>query len=540
MAILSSLNAEHFGTWATVFAYLQDLNRRDTGALAALNAALSAPPGDQRELGEGDGILVLAEVAGDQRVQKGSRLAAVRCAIEAGAAGPVLAMLFLGGGELASDPRLGGAAKRLVEAGVPAVLTAPNHEASRVSMPAGAFARALHASASVVGLSRLKELIGPVGASHAGVNAALFALALAPLPATELEPWKKLLREACAAHKRAPTAARRIGLAPPWPPVLPDAFRELVVEAEKETANVVAIDATKGGVIRGTAGPAGGALAAGQTTPGKPTAPVANAPAIQARAPRAGSLGAPLGSPSSRPVPPPPAPPSEPPPALTEGGEPGRPQSPIRRSVYRRPIGPVIEGPFVTPTRHLPAMNAQIAPGTRPPAAETHPSAPAELPGTVRLPKSAPLEGLAPLPTLSKGPEFDARGRKIPTVNRWDPNTPEWEPPLLPSSEPRPPALVREALGPFALRLKSLFQDRPEAVDRLCAAAEVRALLAGEEQLGKELARELALPRWQKPAPPEQRERLEKVMHDQTRPTSWRLAARVILEKLVSREKTDA
>ena len=63
MAILTALNQEHFGTWTTLLEFLQDLNRRHSGALQALNAALAAHPDDQRELGEGEAVLVLADVA---------------------------------------------------------------------------------------------------------------------------------------------------------------------------------------------------------------------------------------------------------------------------------------------------------------------------------------------------------------------------------------------------------------------------------------------------------------------------------------------
>src|SRR5882762_9161997 len=98
MGILATLNKEKLGHWGSLLDYLQDLNRRESGSLAALAAALTAPAEEQKELGQGDGVLVLADIAGDLRVQKGARLAALRCAIEAGASGPVLATLFIGGG----------------------------------------------------------------------------------------------------------------------------------------------------------------------------------------------------------------------------------------------------------------------------------------------------------------------------------------------------------------------------------------------------------------------------------------------------------
>src|SRR5262249_17391319 len=127
VGILAALTKDRFGNWSTLLAYLQDLNRRDSGALAALNSALAAAPDEQRELGAGDGALVLSDVAADARVQKGARLAAIRCAMEAGISGPLLVTLYVGGGELVTDPRLGAHAKKLVELGVPASLADPIH-----------------------------------------------------------------------------------------------------------------------------------------------------------------------------------------------------------------------------------------------------------------------------------------------------------------------------------------------------------------------------------------------------------------------------
>src|SRR5207244_3338910 len=67
--------------------------------------------------------------------------------------------------------------------------------------------------------------------------------------------------------RRAPAAARRMGMAPPWPPNLPDAFKELVAEAEKANEGVASADAVKGPLrspaAPGSGGPAGSAGAAG-------------------------------------------------------------------------------------------------------------------------------------------------------------------------------------------------------------------------------------------------------------------------------------
>ena len=555
MAILSTLNRDKFGSWSTLLAFLQDLNRRETGSLAALAAALIAPPDEQKELAQGEALLVLADLAGDLRVQKGARLAAIRCCIEAGISGPPLATLFIGGGELATDPRLGAAAKRLVEAGLPEALSNPAAEAARVSLGAGAFAKALQASSSVVGAARLKELIGVPGAAHAGVNAGYFALGQAPLPAGEIEAWKKLLREACTANKRAPAAAKRIGMAPPWPPNLPEAFKDLIDEAEKFAASVVTIDATKGGVISGRAGPA--EAPAGKAPPGTaPPKAAATAPAVQSRAqasPRAGSIGAPLpqGARSSMTETPAAAPALAP----TASGVPGKLQEAIKRSPFRRPTGTVMEGPFVTATRRMPEVAGQVSPGTpsegtaaappgKEPPAKTARAAPANVPGgaaRTAATTSAILPGLAPL-LSSAAPEqtgFDARGKRLPQDDRFHAGQDDWQwvDPILPPSELKPIQRRPPAPGPFAARLKSLFDDKPEAVDRLCAAADARAAIAGEVRLESELQAELALPAWNgKRASRSQLARLRAIEAAADQPPSWRRAAAALLKWLPSIE----
>src|SRR5262245_42673271 len=176
MAVLATLKKDRLGEWATLAEYLADLRRRETNSVAALASALSSPPEEQRELAQGNGLAVLVEIASDLRLPKGARLAAARCSVEAGASGDALAAVFVGAGDLATDPRLGAAAKKLVEAGLPAALAQKRH--AGVSLEAGAFARAAHAGASAVGQARLKELFASAPQGHAGVAAALFSLGL--------------------------------------------------------------------------------------------------------------------------------------------------------------------------------------------------------------------------------------------------------------------------------------------------------------------------------------------------------------------------
>ena len=107
MAILATLRQDRAGDWKSLDDYLRELRHRETGALAALANSLSAPPGEQKELaGYGEAGAVLLEVACDLRVPKGARLAAARCLLEAGIEPPFVAHLFIGAGDLVTDPRL--------------------------------------------------------------------------------------------------------------------------------------------------------------------------------------------------------------------------------------------------------------------------------------------------------------------------------------------------------------------------------------------------------------------------------------------------
>src|SRR5262249_35902819 len=113
-----------------------------------------------------------------------------------------------------------------------------------------------------------------------------------------------------------------------------------------------------------------------------------------------------------------------------------------------------------------------------------------------------------------------------------EPAPPPHPGPLLPPTPDAPKVRrARAALGPFALRLQSLFEDRPEAVERLCAAIEARAALRGLDAALGELDRELSQPRWKgRRAPPGQLERLAATARAQLEP--WTAAARLLLDRL--------
>ena len=457
MAVLATLKKDRLGEWPTLAEYLADLRRRETNSVAALALLLSSPAEEQREIAQGSGLGVLIEIASDLRLPKGSRLAAARCAVEAGASGDALAALFVGAGDLATDPRLGSAAKKLVESGLPAALI--RRTGAEVSLDAGAFARAAHASASVVGRARLKELLSAAPRGHAGVSAALFSMGAAELE--ERERWAKLLLQICTANRSAPAAAKRLGLAPPWPPSLPDSFAPLVQEAEKSAANVTAPDAAAAPPKTGSGGPAP-RRASGRLGPPLPARPAASS---------AHAAGPPTAIPASLPTAPPQAPPRT---GLVELGK--KVLAPIKPSLFRRPLGTVVEGPVKLPPKPMPPVA-----GRAPPAAEPQPPSPAG--------------------------------------------------PLLPVVPERPIRRAGVAPGPFAQRMRSLFDDRPEAVERLCAAIEARAALHGLPAALEQLGRELSQPRWKGlRAPAGQLERLAAAARAQPEP--WRAAAGLLLGRL--------
>ena len=106
-----------------------------------------------------------------------------------------------------------------------------------------------------------------------------------------------------------------------------------------------------------------------------------------------------------------------------------------------------------------------------------------------------------------------------------------WDGPLLPKVPDAPPIRrAAAAAGPFARRLQSLFEDRPEAVERLCAAIEARAAVHGLRVALDELGRELSQPRWKGRRPaPGQLERLAAAARAQPEP--WTAAAGLLLAR---------
>ena len=483
MGILTTLRQAKTGEWGSLPDYLRELRHRETGALGALAHALSATPEEQIELGQTDGAgPVLLEVACDLRMPKGARLAATRCLVEAGIEPPHIGYLFIGAGDLVTDPRMGNSARKLVEGGLPAAVELGG-EAALVTMEAGAFARAVQAAASTVGQPRLKELLAHTPEGHAGARAGLFALGQAELTEGHRAQWEKLLEETCAKHRRAPAAARRMGLAPPWPPNLPDAFAPMVQQAEKKNEGVAAADAA------------------------------ANPSALKKKP---GAVG-------------PPQPPEKPvaKPAPSSGGR----APPIRQSAFRRPIGTVMEVPRTRlPPKPMEEVKARPRPSQALPEPQPHVAARDEAGGAGQV---SPLEGMGPLPRRDQPDiRFDRLGNRIPRSDRWETENWEWQAPVLPSSELPLPAKAAVASGPFTQRLQSLFDDRPEAVERLCAAAEARAAIRGDEAMLRELGEELSHKRWKdRRAPPEQLARLRAVVSADGHPAPWKAVADYLLQR---------
>ena len=494
MPILATLKKESAGIWPSLADYLREARHRETSALGALSAALIATPEEQKELAEApDAGAILLELACDLRVPKGARLAAARCLLEAGIGGTQIGQLFIGAGDLVTDPRLGSAARKLVEGGLPAALQLGG-ELALVSLPAGSFARAVHASASAVGQARAKELLSGAPEGHAGAAAGLFAMGLGELPPDQRDRWKKLLEETCAKNRRAPAAAKRMGMAPPWPPNLPDAFAPLVQEAEKKNESVVAADAATSPLLL------------------KKSGPLLGPPQGSSRPQTAGlrPQAAPPAAPTAKTISP-----------------------PIKRSPFRKAIGAVIEVPTTVPPKAMEEVKGR-AMGPAPVPLPPHIAVKEDAPLTT---KASPLP-IAALPSREvEQVKFDPRGRKIPRADRWQDDAFEWDLPTLPPSQLPPPMRAAVAKGPFTQRVQSIFEDRPEAVERLCAAAEARAAVQGEDKLLRELSQELSRKKWQDSrVPSEQLARLRAVESDQRQPRPWRAVARFLLDRLPNLE----
>jgi hypothetical protein len=158
---------------------------------------------------------------------------------------------------------------------------------------------------------------------------------------------------------------------------------------------------------------------------------------------------------------------------------------------------------------------------------------PVTLPPKPMQPVSSRAPAASPPPRPAPAElRLDPHGRRIPRADRWTEDKYEWEAPVLPSSDLPPPARAQVATGPLAARLRSLFEDRPEAVDRLLGAVEALAAVRGEAALFAELAAEMSRKVWEeRKLPPEQVRRLRAVAHAEGQPGAWKTVAARVLEK---------
>lgn len=235
MALISWLKREGFGTYGTLDEFVGELARRSTSALGGLGAALvSAPANDLTEVAQGQGQGICTDVVRDLRVPKGARLAALKAVLVAGA-GAQAPRLFAGASDLVADARLSAADREyLVRSGLKGLLDTIPPEALNVELLRGAHAASEAARAGAEAV--LKELVDGYPANHASILTIRHAALGEPLP-PELEArWLDLLTRQCRAARNAPPAAKRLGTAPEWPPMVPESFRPLLKRAEDAAA----------------------------------------------------------------------------------------------------------------------------------------------------------------------------------------------------------------------------------------------------------------------------------------------------------------
>lgn len=234
MALIAWLKREGFGAYNTVDDFTGELGRRSTSALGALGAALVAKPEDLVEAARGDGHGICADVVGDLRVAKGARLAALRAVLMAGA-GSQLAKIFVGAFDLAGDARLPEADRAyLVKGGLKAFLDATAPMA--VTLDVLRAAASAEAGLKALGKEVVQEVLAAYPTSHTPALTIRHAALGDGLPPDLEQRWLDVLSRQYRAAKNAPPAARRLGTAPTWPPVVPDAFVALVKKAEASVA----------------------------------------------------------------------------------------------------------------------------------------------------------------------------------------------------------------------------------------------------------------------------------------------------------------
>jgi len=233
VSLTTWLKREGFGTYATIDEFAGELARRSTSALGGLGATLaSSVASELGELGKGNGLTVCADLVRDLRVPKGARVAALRAALLAGA-GPQAAKLFVGGGDLIPDARVSEADRGyLIRSGLKALLDSLPADGLNLELARGAYAAQEAVKGAEAG-GIVREVIAEFALNHTGVLTIRHAAFDEPLPAELATRWQDVLTRQYRAAKNAPPAARRLGTAPEWPPVVPTAFAPLMKAAEE-------------------------------------------------------------------------------------------------------------------------------------------------------------------------------------------------------------------------------------------------------------------------------------------------------------------
>lgn len=232
MALLVFLKREGFGTYKSVDEFVGELARRSTSALGGLAAVLSSKaPDDVQEAAQGDAQAVCVELVRDMRAPKGARVAALRALMLAGV-GANLPSVFVGAADLLGDARVPDADRAyLAKTGLQRFLE--SLEPQKVSLDVARGAATAVEAARLLGADVVKDVIALFPANHVAVITVRHTALQSALPAELRLRWLELLATQHRAAKNASPAAKRLGRAPEWPPVVPESFRPLLEEAEK-------------------------------------------------------------------------------------------------------------------------------------------------------------------------------------------------------------------------------------------------------------------------------------------------------------------
>lgn len=242
VALVVWLKREGFGSYATIDDFVGELARRSTSALGGFGAILASKQAeDVKEAAQGNGQVVCVELVRDLRMPKGARAAALRALLLAGM-GAHLPRVFAGSSDLFADVRVPEADRPyLCKTGLTKFLEAQKPDAVTLELARGAASAA--EAVKVVGIDAVREVVQAFPVSHVAALTCRHAALGEALDPDLARRWLELLTKQFKAAKAAPAAAKRLGTAPEWPPVVPDVFRPLVEQIEKGTAPVPAAPA---------------------------------------------------------------------------------------------------------------------------------------------------------------------------------------------------------------------------------------------------------------------------------------------------------